>query len=139
MEFSSQVKNKIGKVARMYGLDMVLAFGSTVTSKIHEESDIDLAIRYKKPALASKNLDDLHFELQGLFLGCEVDLAIINYADPLFLKKITEAPVLLFGEPQDLAKLKIYAFKRYVDHHKYFEMEKKFIQRFLAERKKKTA
>ena len=70
-------------------------------------------------------------ELQGVFPEYEVDLALINRADPLFLKKITEDCRLLYGEPRQLQELKIYAFKRYQDHLPYFAMERTYVDRYL--------
>jgi predicted nucleotidyltransferase len=144
MDFSSQLKNNIKKIAIKHGLDIVLVFGSVVTNKTHQGSDIDIAIRYKdsNPEIISKyfkDFGDIHFGLQKLFPEYEVDLVLINHADPLFLKKITERSILLFGESKEFAELKIYAFKRYVDHRRYFEMEKRFVEKFLAERREKTA
>ena len=62
----------------------------------------------------------------------QVDLAVINHADPLFLKKITDDCQILFGSVGQLQRLKIYAFKRYQDHRKYFDMERQYAARFLS-------
>jgi len=62
----------------------------------------------------------------------EVDVAIINHADPLFLKKITERCRLLYGSPRRLAELKIYAFKRYQDHRRYLALEREYVHRTLG-------
>ena len=72
--------------------------------------------------------------LQEVLPDRQVDLAVINRADPLLLKKITERCQLLFGDPRDLEELKIYAFKRYQDHRRYFAMEQAFVDRFVNER-----
>jgi hypothetical protein len=37
----------------------------------------------------------------------EVDVAVIDHADPLFLKKITESCRLLVGSPRRLAELRM--------------------------------
>lgn len=67
--------------------------------------------------------------LQPCFPGRELDLAIINRADPLFLKQIAYGARLLYGPPQLLAELKIYAFKRYQDHRRFLAMEREYIRR----------
>jgi hypothetical protein len=36
------------------------------------------------------------------------------------------------GSLKDLQKLKIYAFKRYQDHRKYFDMERQYAARYLT-------
>jgi hypothetical protein len=64
----------------------------------------------------------------------EVDVAILNRADPLFLKKITEDCRLVYGSPRDLQRMKIYAFKRYQDHRRYLDMERLYVEQLLADR-----
>lgn len=78
-------------------------------------------------------------ELQGIFLGRKVDLALINTADPLFLKKILESCQLLYGAEGNLHKLKMYAFKRYIDHKRYLKLEEEYIRRQLTRFEKGAA
>jgi len=119
------------KIAKKHNLQLILLFGSAASSKLHPQSDIDIAVLSEKPDLSLESYSNLIFDFQKCFPKREVDLAIINRADPLFLKKITENCRLLYGNPQELARLKIYAFKRYVDHRRYFNLEKKFAQNFI--------
>lgn len=108
-----------------------MAFGSQVTKKIHPESDFDIAVLLKKNDLTFKKHSSLSYELQAIFPGCEIDLVIINHADPLLLKKILEKCQILYGSYKELAKLKIYSFKRYCDYKKYFELERSIVNRFI--------
>ncbi|GFP24740.1 hypothetical protein HKBW3S43_00056 [Candidatus Hakubella thermalkaliphila] len=119
------------KIAQKYDLRIILLFGSAVSAKLYRQSDIDIAVLAPKSELGLKDYCDLLFDLQKLFPGREVDLALLNRADPLFLKKIMENCELLYGHPRELAQLKIYAFKRYVDHQRYFDLEKKFARGFI--------
>lgn len=139
MRLSEEQRNRIKEVAEKYKLSLVLLFGSAVTGKSHPQSDVDIAAKTSGSEISFKETADLQFELQEIFPGREVDLAIINHADPFFLKKIVESALLLFGSLQNFAELKTYAFKRYIDHQKYFQMEKKFVEKFLTERVKETA
>jgi hypothetical protein len=61
-----------------------------------------------------------------------VDLATLDRADPLFLKRVLESCRLLAGSPRRLAELKIYAFKRYQDHRRYLPLERAYVDRVLA-------
>lgn len=135
MNITEKQRNLIKLIAEKYNLNMVLVFGSIATGKTHRDSDIDIAVRTKN-SLSFDKFAELLFDLQEIFPETEVDLAIINYTDPLFLKKITETAKLLFGKPIDFAELKIYAFKQYIDHQKYLKMEKDFVDKFLRQRKK---
>ena len=119
-------------IARRYGLGLIVEFGSMVTGRVHPRSDLDLAILLDRPALSFAELADLRHDLQSLHPDHEVDVAIINHADPLFLKKITERCRLLHGSRRRLAELKIYAFKRYQDHRRYFALEGAYVQRALG-------
>jgi predicted nucleotidyltransferase len=122
----------LGDIARRYGITLVLQFGSSVTGKTHARSDIDLAIQREGAPLSFREHAELVHELQALFPNHEVDLALLNRADPLFLKKITEACRLLYGDPRDLQRLKIYAFKRYQDHRRYLDLERRFVAKAVG-------
>lgn len=135
MKITKEQQKQIKSIAKKNNLIMVLVFGSFATSKTHRDSDIDIAIKIKQPVNYLK-FSELLFDFQEIFPKNEVDLAIINYADPLFLKKITETANILYGSPRELAELKIYAFKKYIDHQKYFKMEKDFVDKFLRQRKR---
>ena len=68
-------------------------------------------------------------DLQALNRGRDVDIAILNRADPLLLKQITDHCELVHGALRDLYELKIYAFKRHQDHRRYFEQERRYVER----------
>jgi hypothetical protein len=53
------------QIAKKHGIILILQFGSSVTGKVHARSDVDL----------------LH-DLQSRFPTQEVDLALLNRADP---------------------------------------------------------
>ena len=81
-----------------------------------------------------RNLDLVLQDLQSLFPGREVDLAVLNHADPLFLKKVTERCQLLTGSPARLQRLQLYAFKRYQDHRRFLALERDYVRRHAADR-----
>lgn len=120
------------QIAHRHGVELILEFGSMVTGHLHPRSDIDLAALLDRPALSFEELADLKHELQSLHPDREVDVAIINHADPLFLKKITERRRPLYGSPRRLAELRIYAFKCYQDHRRYLGLDREYVHRTLA-------
>jgi predicted nucleotidyltransferase len=119
------------KIAQRHGIELLLEFGSVVSGHLHPRSDLDLAVLFDRPVVSFRELADLRHELQALGPGREVDLAVINHADPLFLRKITEQCRLLHGSPRRLAELRIYAFKRYQDHRRYLALEREYVKRTL--------
>jgi uncharacterized protein len=120
------------RLAHKHRVELILEFGSMVTGRVHPRSDLDLAVLLDRPAVSFEELADLRHDLQTLHPDHEVDVAIINHADPLFLKKITERCRLRYGSPRRLAELKIYAFKRYQDHQRYIALEREYVHRTLA-------
>lgn len=70
-------------------------------------------------------------DLQQCVPGQDVDLVVINHADPLFLKRILQDCRLLFGQSRVLAELRLYAFKRYQDHRRFLAGEREFVTGFL--------
>jgi predicted nucleotidyltransferase len=122
----------LATIAARYRIRLILVFGSAVTGRVHPQSDVDLAILFDRSEPVPQDYADLIGDLQALFPDREVDLGVINHADPLFLKKITEHCEILYGPVAELQRLRIYAFKRYVDHAKYFAMERDFAAKFVA-------
>lgn len=123
---------RLADIAQKHGVVLVLRFGSAVTGQMHPKSDVDLAILSDRSNVSLGEHAELLQSLQPLFPDRELDLALINHADPLFLKKITDNCELLYGSPEKLQALKLYAFKRYQDHARFFAMERRFAERFLA-------
>ena len=123
---------ELSATAMKYGVLLILQFGSSVTAKIHARSDVDIAVLLDRPEISFQEHADLLDDLQRLFPEAEVDLALINHADPLFLKKITDDCRILYGPIEKLQRLKIYAFKRYQDHRKYFDMERRYAAKYVA-------
>lgn len=118
--------------AARYGIVLLLQFGSTVTGKTHPQSDLDLAVLMGR---ASVSLDErlaLQAELEAMHPGRPLDLVFLDVADPLLLKKVTEACQLLYGSQRKLHELKILAFKRYQDHRRFLDLERAYVRRMAA-------
>lgn len=118
--------------AQRFRIRLILQFGSTVTGRTHDRSDLDLAVKLDSADVSLQTVLEMQEALQTQFPGREVDLAILNRADPLFLKKIVESCRVLFGTPQDLARLRLYAFKAYQDFRPYLELERRHVAQRLA-------
>lgn len=122
------------EIAERHGLALLLQHGSTVGGATHPGSDVDLAVLYDRRPPSLFDQGELIEDLQEHFPGQEVDLAVLDHADPLFLKKVLERSRLLAGSPRRLAELRMYAFKRYVDHRRFLPLEAAYLDRVLAER-----
>ncbi len=122
----------VAETARRHGIRLLLQFGSTVTGREHPHSDVDLGVEFDVVPASFAALGAAMQDLQRLFPGREVDVGIINRADPLFLDRMLRTCRLLFGEPRRLAELNIYAFKRYQDHKRFLALEREYVARVLA-------
>lgn len=120
------------ELARRHGVELLLRFGSTAGGVPHAASDVDLAVLLRDPGRSLERSVALEAELQALFPERRVDLAFLDRADPLFLKKILERCELLLGEPRRLAELRMLAFRRYIDHRRFLAMESDCLRRRLA-------
>jgi uncharacterized protein len=119
-------------MAERHGIRMLLQFGSTVTGRVHERSDVDLGVVLERSSIGLRERAELEHDLQSLFPGLKIDLAMLNHADPLFLKQVTDHCRLLHGSEAELRRLKLYAFKRYQDHRRYLDLERRFVAEALA-------
>jgi len=129
---TGEAGTKVENLARRTGIRMMLQFGSTVGGTCHPHSDVDIAVMFETGDVPMRLLLEISEELRELFPGKEVDLAVVNRADPLFLKKMMENCRLIFGKPEDLAQLRLYAFKRYQDYRRFLALERQFVGGRLA-------
>jgi predicted nucleotidyltransferase len=128
---AERLSEKLADVAEKYGIRIALLFGSSVSGRLHHRSDIDVAVLLKSADLSFTQFAALHHELQESVPEREIDLSLLNRADPLFFKKIMESCRLLYGDERDLQKLKIYSFRRFQDHGRFLRLEREYVKRFL--------
>jgi predicted nucleotidyltransferase len=122
----------LDRIASRFGVDLIVQFGSTVAGQVHARSDVDVGVRFTgDPALST--VAELQVAIQRLVPERDVDLALINRADPLFLYQMVSRCTLLHGSPRQLAELKMYAFRRYQDHRRFLALERRYV-RALGER-----
>lgn len=131
-EGHAEAESGLRELAQRFGVRLILQFGSTVTGATHDRSDLDLAVQFDTPHVSFQTVMEMQEALQARFPGSKIDLAILNLADPLFLKKIVESCRILFGIPQDFARLRLHAFKAYQDFRPYLELERRHVARRLS-------
>lgn len=127
-------RRRLEEIAGKHGIKLLLQFGSSVSGKTHPRSDLDLAVLMGRTDLSWPEVAEITGDLQQLEPEREVDVAFLDRADPLFLKKIMENCQLLYGPARTFYEWKMYAFKRYQDHRKYLALERDYVQRKLSAR-----
>jgi predicted nucleotidyltransferase len=125
-------RTRLPEIASEYGIDLLVQFGSSVTGTTHPQSDVDLAVLLRQAPESMLDLADLAARLQPVFPGREIDLVLLDHADPLLLKQVTDHGVLLYGAPERWQDLRLYAFKRYQDHRRFLQMERDYVARAVA-------
>jgi predicted nucleotidyltransferase len=120
IRISADQKEGLEAIRRDFGLRLIVAFGSQVEGRTHAASDLDIGILLNR---ASDLRRGLFSRFSEVFSEYEVDLALLNRADPLLLKEVCRNAVLLAGAEIDLQELRIYAFKRFVEYRPFFELE----------------
>jgi predicted nucleotidyltransferase len=98
-------ERQLREIAARHGIRLIVQFGSTVAGSTHPRSDVDLGVLLAEPPGSLRQLAELRADLQALVPDREVDLAVLNRADPLFLKKVIERCRLVHGTPGDLHAL----------------------------------
>jgi predicted nucleotidyltransferase len=123
---------RIADIARRHGIVLVLRFGSSVSGKMHAKSDIDLGVLLERAPDTLAEEVDLVADLQSLEVGREVDVAVLNRADPLFLKQVTSNCELVYGDRRRFEAFLLYSFKRYQDYRPYLRLEREYVERMTA-------
>lgn len=125
----------LGELARRHGIALVIRFGSTVTGRTHPGSDVDFGVLFERlPPTLAEELRVIA-DLQALEPGAPVDVSVLNRADPLLLKQVTDHARLEYGSEPRFEAFRRYAFKRYHDHRPYFELERQYVERAIASRR----
>lgn len=117
----------LDQIRQKYDLGLILLHGSQVSGDTHAKSDVDIAVLSKD---RSKNLDSyvLTSDLNEVFGVDSVDVTVLNHANPLLLKTVTDNAKLLSGTTTELFKLKLKAFHSYNDYLPYLKMESDFVR-----------
>jgi predicted nucleotidyltransferase len=124
-------QQRLAEIAQRHGARLILQFGSTVSGKTHPGSDVDLAVLLADPNLSLQRHAELLHELQSLRDDAEVDLVVLNRADPLLLKQVSDNCVRLFGSEREFQRFRLLAFKRYQDYRPCLELERQYLDRAL--------
>lgn len=122
----------LADIARRHGIALVIRFGSTVTGQTHPGSDVDLGVLFERLPQALEEELRVIADLQALQSGRPVDVAVLNRADPLLLKQVTDHARLEYGTNERFDAFRRYAFKRYQDHRRFFDMEREYVERVTA-------
>ena len=111
---------KLQPLAHDFGLRLIVLFGSSARGASGKESDIDLGVLTEHPLSPAQRLK-LWSALSSL-LPTDVDLTVLNHADPLVNYQVaSQGVVLLEMVPNAWETWKSYAIRHYWDTSKFRE------------------
>lgn len=129
MKIDSKQKQALKKTAEKYGLKLIILFGSFANGTNKPDSDFDVAILAKDRSIAKHDFDLISAITRAL--ERDVDLSIINLADPLLKYEIARNCVLLYGDDDDFIDFKAKAAMQYMDNQPFFVQEFNYIKKQL--------
>ena len=98
MNFLSQYNAQIADLCRRYSVERLFAFGSVLTDRFNDESDVNLIVAFDKQAVKDPFLHffDFKYSLEDLFRK-EVDLMEEQLVRNAYLRKnIENSKVLIY-------------------------------------------
>lgn len=130
MEIAKEQKLKIAKIAKKFQLKLIIIFGSFVSGKNRKDSDLDIAVLGLREVSFNEQID-LTSEFSKIF-NKNVDLSVLNKANPLLLFQASKNSILIYGRQEEFFKFKLHAFKIYNDYAPYFAMEKNLNKKIIS-------
>lgn len=127
-------RQKLEKYAEEKGIRLIVLFGSQAAGTARDDSDFDVAVLLRKGKNFSGDFD-LYSNLLGVLskildIGTEkLDLTDLAKANILLRHEIVSGGSLLFGDEDDYAQYRAFAFRDYIDAKPLFELEDLLIRK----------
>jgi predicted nucleotidyltransferase len=126
-------KAALRRIARLYGLDLIVLFGSQAKGRARPGSDMDVAIlpggrpRPFDAATWNSLTEDLAQTLQA---PDGVDMIDLRGASPLLQYEVARSGVLLHARrTEQFSRFRLYASRRFDDNRKFFEAQARYLRR----------
>ena len=127
MKNIDEIKERAGKLAEQYGLDLLVLFGSQVTGFTHKESDVDVAyLSDRKLSFEDEIL--LNTDLTEIFGNDKVSLVNLRQAPPLLAKRIVSEGIVLYAKTSSLfSQLYAQTLRTYEEALPLFELRRRYL------------
>lgn len=125
MRINKKQKQALSKVAQKYKLKLIMLFGSFANGTNKQGSDFDVSILGESRDVAQNDINLIHDLTKAL--ERDIDLSIINIADPLLKFQVAKNCILLFGKQRDFINFKVRATLEYMDNKHFFDLEYKYL------------
>jgi predicted nucleotidyltransferase len=127
------VTDELPETCERFGVTLVVVFGSRVKGTAKSGSDVDMGVWLAAPDIAPERELEL---IRALVLATRegnLDVMILNHADPLLGYHVVRDGVLLYEhEPGTFDWYRLWAWKRYLDTDKFRKLESEYVNAFLS-------
>jgi len=130
MKLSQKDIESLSEICSAHDIKLAYIFGSTVTGKVHAESDLDLAIAFSPEISIQQQRKEeilLYSALQSIVRGVEIDIVNLNtLKNPLLLYKIVFSSLLILSKDARLKiRLERTAMQEYEDtkHLRHYQLQ----------------
>ena len=117
----------MNNLAKKHALSLVLLHGSCVTGRVHDKSDMDVAV-VRKNSNIKLNYLALISDLTKKLKADDIDLVDITHANPLLMYAVMRKSKLISGKKEDYEKMLSLAFHKYSDYLPYLKREEEFVK-----------
>ncbi|MFV1977120.1 MAG: nucleotidyltransferase domain-containing protein [Candidatus Scalindua sp.] len=126
-----EIRERLSPLLQDKELKLVLLFGSSVSGKVHKQSDIDLAFLYDKPA----DILSLTNNVVRLLRTDSIDVVDLKHASPLLKFAVARTCKIIHERQQgDFNEFYSLSFRMYIDTQKLRDAQKSSIDHFLQAR-----
>lgn len=123
---------ELKEVCKKYDIKLMVLFGSLVKNYCTEKSDIDLAIYVSNIRIIKDNKQLLLNEIGRIFKDREIDIVLLNYADPLIKFTIAREGRAIYEEEEGLFnEIKVRSVGEHNDARKFYLLDKMYIQQYI--------
>ena len=124
--------NELKIIAKEYNINLMILFGSYLTKNFTQDSDIDIAIQAENIKLINQHKLEILNKIVAAFNYQEIDLVLLNHADPLLKLQIAENGRLIYQKQDYLFNnFKVQAMNEHQDAKKFYALDEKFIENYL--------
>ncbi len=132
IEISGLDQNRLRNVCKQHNLSLVILFGSHSRGQADKNSDIDLAVLVDKKTIDA----DFEFSLLTTFVNLvqrdNLDLVLLNRAEPLLQSQVARYGTLLYEKSPGLFnRFRVQAVKNYDDAQKFIWLGETYVHNFL--------
>ncbi|MDP2630704.1 MAG: nucleotidyltransferase domain-containing protein [Candidatus Uhrbacteria bacterium] len=134
MEITKIQKEVIAKIAKKYGLTLVLLFGSQARGRTHQGSDVDIGF-LSDSSMGLHEVACIEFEMAQNMKISHLELVRLAGMPSLFLQQVVRDGRVLYEDgPGAFSLFASYAFKRFVEEKPLRALKESSLRTFSSAR-----